>query len=72
MRLRELMTAIAKAGELDWIIDGVPMRGTPWGFDRLRDGTYHVTVQETEGWTKAIRLHADPSPTNDPLDAELR
>jgi hypothetical protein len=75
MRLRELMTAIANQEDHLWTVknNGFPegWPGVPFSLERVHHGLYRVGVAFADQ-TITLVLTTDPSPTNDPLDAELR
>jgi len=75
MTLRELTDAIAFGRELYWTVtvDGFPegWPGVPFAMQREPDGGIWVGV-DFQGQLKTFTFYPRSSPTNDPLDAELR
>jgi hypothetical protein len=80
MTLRELMTAIDRRESLEWT---VPTRGRtairtgiPYSVMKLPSGWYAVDVDFLNvafvDCNRRLTLSPSPSPTSDPLDAELR
>ncbi len=76
MTLRDVMTAIALHQLHDWetIVDGQTRLcpGIVDGIKRLMGNHYAVSVFTTSREWMFLHFIADPSPTADPLDAELR
>jgi len=76
MTLRELMTAIANQEDHLWTVrsNGFPegWPGVPFSLERVHHGLYRVGVAFAEDQTITLLFTAAPSPTADPLDAELR
>jgi hypothetical protein len=76
MTLRDVMTAIALHQLHDWetIVDGQTRLcpGIADGIKRLMGNRYAVSVFTTSRQWIVLQFTAAPSPTNDPLDAELR
>jgi hypothetical protein len=78
MTLRELMTAIALHEQHHWTVTvngfAEGWRGVPYSLTKYPSGPhYQIGVAfPSDGTVRTLDLTADPSPTADPLDAELR
>ena len=71
MTLRELMTAIHLQQTYYWTVNGEGVFGVPFYVQRLLSGKYSVIVTLADDVTQALTFTIAPSPTSDPLDAEL-
>ena len=73
MTLRELMTAIALRQSGSYGFEQPAPGIVPTGLSYTRRDTWWVEFRTVPcGWLLTRELTADPSPTSDPLDAELR